>query len=49
MELVTDANVIISALISSKGKTCELLFSDKLKLQTPEYLLEELNKHKTEK
>ena len=48
MELVTDANVIISALISSKGKTCELLFSDKLKLYTPEYLLEELNKHKTE-
>jgi len=45
MELVVDANVIISALISSSGKTAEMLFSDKLKLYAPEYLLEEIGKH----
>ncbi len=45
MELVVDANVFISALISSSGKTCEMLFSDKLKLYAPEYLLEEVGKH----
>ena len=46
MELVVDANVIISALISSSGKTAEMLFSDKLKLYAPEYLLEEIGKHR---
>src|SRR3989344_519585 len=48
MKLVVDANIIISALISASGKTSEMLFSDKLKLHTPEYLLEEINKHKKE-
>ena len=28
MELVVDANVFISALVSPSGKTCELFFSD---------------------
>jgi predicted nucleic acid-binding protein len=48
MELVVDANVIISSLISHKGKTCEMLFSDKLNLYIPEYLLDELKRHKEE-
>ncbi len=48
MELIVDANVIISVLISSAGKTCELFFSDKLKLYAPEYLLEEIEKHESE-
>ena len=48
MELVVDANVIISILVSPSGKTCELFFSDKFKLYAPEYLLEEVKKHKLE-
>ena len=48
MELVIDANVIISALISSSGKTAEMLFSDRLKLYAPEYLMDEISKHKKE-
>ena len=48
MELVVDANVVMSALISSLGKTAELIFSDKLKLYAPEFLLEEVNKHRGE-
>ncbi|MCX6751122.1 MAG: PIN domain-containing protein [Candidatus Pacearchaeota archaeon] len=48
MELVVDANVIISSLISCTGKTCETLFSDKLKLYVPEFLLEEIYKYKEE-
>ena len=48
MELVVDANVIISAMIASAGKTCELLFSDKLRLFAPELLLEELKRYKGE-
>ena len=48
MELVVDANIIISALISSSGKTSEMLFSDRLELYAPEYLLEEVGKHKKE-
>ena len=45
MELVIDANEVISALISSSGKIAEMIFSDKLKLYAPEFLLEEINKY----
>jgi len=48
MELVVDANVIISSLIFPAGKTSEILFSDKLKLYAPEYLLEEIDRYKKE-
>src|SRR3972149_6945627 len=48
MELVVDANILISALISPTGKTSEIIFSDKLKLYAPEYLQEEISKHKKE-
>ncbi|MBU2100842.1 nucleotide-binding protein [Candidatus Micrarchaeota archaeon] len=48
MELVVDSNIAISAIISSKGKTRELLFLDKIKLFAPHLLLSEIFKHKKE-
>lgn len=45
MDLVVDANVIISALVSLSGKTSGLLFSDNFNLYAPEFLLEEIKKH----
>lgn len=48
MELIIDANVLLSALISPTGKTCELLFTDVLQLFAPEWLLEEFKEHKHE-
>src|SRR3989338_6093813 len=48
MDLVIDANIVFSALISSEGKTSELLFSDNLKLHAPEFLFEEIFKYKEE-
>ena len=48
MELIIDANEVISALISFSGKTAEIIFSDKIKLFSPEYLLEEIDRHKDE-
>ncbi len=48
MELVVDANVIISVLISPTGKTCELFFSENLRLYAPEFILEEIKKHEGE-
>ncbi|MFH1256266.1 MAG: PIN domain-containing protein [Candidatus Diapherotrites archaeon] len=48
MELVVDANIAISALISDKGRTKELLFASNLKLYAPEFLLEEIREHEEE-
>lgn len=48
MELVIDANVVISALISMNGKTRDLFFLGEFSLFAPEYLLEEVEKYKTE-
>lgn len=48
MELVVDANIVISALIASEGRTCDLLFNDRLTLFAPDYLHVEINKHKKE-
>lgn len=48
MELVIDANVLISALISPPGKSCELIFFDELKLSAPELILKEFLSHKQE-
>ncbi len=48
MELVIDANIIMSALITTYGKTFDLIFNDKIKLFAPEYLLEEIKKYKEE-
>lgn len=48
MELIIDANILMSALIAIKGITFNLIFDDNLKLFAPEYLLEEIEKHKGE-
>jgi predicted nucleic acid-binding protein len=48
MEAVVDANIIISALIASEGKTKELLFSEELKLITPDFLIGEISKYQRE-
>jgi predicted nucleic acid-binding protein len=46
MELIIDANIFMAALISSKGKTRDLLFKDNLVLFAPEYLLKEFEKYR---
>ena len=46
MELVIDANILISALLK-EGITRELLFNDELILHTPEFIIEEFFKHIT--
>jgi len=48
MELIIDANILLSALISTNGKTYDLIFNDRLKLFAPDFLLDELEKHKNE-
>jgi predicted nucleic acid-binding protein len=48
MDLVIDANIVFSALINSSGSSCDLLFSDRLNLSAPEFLKEEIEKHKKE-
>ena len=48
MELIIDANIVISALISWNGKTRDLIFVKDFSLFTPEYLLEEIEKYKNE-
>jgi len=48
MNFVIDANIIISALQSTEGKTFDLIFNDKLRLFAPKFLLEEIKKHKAE-
>lgn len=46
MELIIDANIIISALISWHGKSRDLIFLNSLSFFAPEYLLEETEKYK---
>ena len=46
MKLVVDANIVFSALLASRGKTCELLFDSNLDLFSPEFFHTELDKHK---
>ena len=48
MELVVDANVLMSALIATEGITYDLMFNDRIKLFSVEFLLEEIEKHKEE-
>ncbi len=45
MRLVIDTNIAISALITT-GKTQELLFSPFIEAYCPDYLLEEIEKHR---
>lgn len=37
MQLVIDANIVISAIISSAGKTADLIFSEDIELIAPEF------------
>lgn len=46
MELIIDANILMSALISTQGSTFDLIFNNKIKLFAPEYLFEEIDKYK---
>jgi predicted nucleic acid-binding protein len=46
MELIIDANILMSALISTEGKTFDLIFNNKIKLFAPDYLIDEITKHK---
>lgn len=48
MLLVVDANIVVAALIAGKGKTVDLIFSEEINLIAPEFLLEELEEHKSE-
>lgn len=47
MNLVVDANIVFSCLIK-EGKTIETFLDISLKLYTPEFILEEIEKHKKE-
>ena len=47
MNLIVDANIIFSSLIKD-GKTIELLSHFSLNLYSPEFVLQEIEKHKTE-
>ena len=44
MDLVIDANILMSALISTQGKTSDLIFNDRIKLFSIDKLLDELEK-----
>ena len=48
MELIIDANVLMSALVATTGKTYDLIFNERINLFSPEFLLEEFEKHKDE-
>lgn len=48
MELVVDANILMSALISIEGKTFDIIFNDRIKLFSSDYILEECEEHKDE-
>ncbi len=48
MDLIIDANILMSALISNYGKNFDLIFNERLSLFAPEFLFEEIKKHKGE-
>ena len=48
MELVIDANILMSALIATEGKTYDLIFNESIKLVSVDKLMRELGKHKSE-
>lgn len=48
LELVIDANIVMSTLISTQGKTFDIIFHERMRLYAPEFLLDEINKHKDE-
>ncbi len=48
MELVVDANIFMSALIATQGKTYDFIYNDRNKLFAPEFLMDEFEKYKDE-
>ena len=48
MDLIIDANIIISALIPPKSEIYNLIFFKDIKLYAPEFLSDEINKYKEE-
>jgi len=48
MELIIDANVLVSALVKIYGKTYDLIFNDRIRLFSTEFLLDEFEEHKGE-
>lgn len=48
MELIIDANILMSALIATEGKTYDLIFNDRINLFAPEFLMNEFEKYKDE-
>jgi len=49
MELVIDANILMSALIAIEGVTFDIIFNDRVKLFAPEFLLDEVENNAIEK
>jgi len=45
-ELIIDANIFMSALIATEGMTYDLIFNDRVKLFSPEFLIEEFEKYR---
>lgn len=48
MKLVIDANILMSALIATQGKTYDLIFNQRINLIAPEFLIEEIEKYEEE-
>ena len=48
MELIVDANILMSALIATEGKTYDLIFNNRIRLFSVDKLLEELEKYRSE-
>jgi predicted nucleic acid-binding protein len=48
MNLVIDANILMSALISTNGFTFNLILNEKIELIAPEFLFEEIEKYREE-
>ena len=48
MELIIDANILMSALIATGGKTYDLIFNNRIRLFSVDKLLKELDKHRAE-
>lgn len=48
MDIIIDANIVMSALIAPEGKTRAVMFLDAMRYFAPEFLLEECRKHKKE-
>ena len=48
MDLVIDANIVVSAFIRPGNKTSELIFSNRFDFFAPEFMIEEIVKHREE-